>query len=502
MINCKTLRIAGAAILGTLVVTSPARALITVDANDEFVGAPTYAMESLTTPITVGNDLYYEVNTGASNLTLDVPLTVTKAAGQVLNVEFRVSGGIRMTSGSFNTDASLAIGLNDSAGAAVASIDDAYLVAPSSTRAVFSFGGAGVVAAANIIPRNTAFQIRFFIAELLIQPGVPGTVTVIVSNTTTGGTNTLTLNNPVKTMSALKVTTANAATTGELPVIAGVTYDFERFNGINAVATSLNGTLVGRLGQMDVDVRNVEGGTTTPLIAATGVPATLATLMVGASSRISGSGDLGAFVEDVYFDSVAGCDSASGTTSLLTGPAGSKTWKMDHARPQISAHVDDYVCIRVTGEDEIPSTAPYRVELDFTPLAGASFPPVDTGLQLGSINRDGASATLPYVTTSSLYNQRLVLTSTWNQDAEYTMTFTTEDGVTATPTMEATGTLAGGSVKVLRMTDLVEIDGGSRAAARVVLKAPSTTIDVATTQVRLSDGGTDTVLYAVSGTVN
>ena len=65
----------------------------------------------------------------------------------------------------------------------------------------------------------------------------------------------------------------------------------------------------------------------------------------------------------------------------------------------------------------------------------------------------------------------------------------------ATPGMYAMGTLDGESTMVLKASDVVTLEGGSRTAATFVAEAQSTQIDVATVMVNLMNGSTDTVNY-------
>ena len=74
----------------------------------------------------------------------------------------------------------------------------------------------------------------------------------------------------------------------------------------------------------------------------------------------------------------------------------------------------------------------------------------------------------------------------------------TEAGTTATAKAAASGTVSAGSKVVLRVADVVEIQGPqARASATLSMNADVDDVQVATTQVNLDDGSTDTVIYAV-----
>ena len=121
---------------------------------------------------------------------------------------------------------------------------------------------------------------------------------------------------------------------------------------------------------------------------------------------------------------------------------------------------------------------------------------------VGSIVRNGATVNLSYVTTSDRYNQRIIITNRGTVDAEYELTdFFTEMGTEATAGAAAMGTVPAGMSVVIRSMDAVTFTGSMRrAAATLTVNAPADVVDVATTQVNLNDGSTDTVNYEVVGT--
>ena len=121
---------------------------------------------------------------------------------------------------------------------------------------------------------------------------------------------------------------------------------------------------------------------------------------------------------------------------------------------------------------------------------------------VGSIVRNGATVNLSYVTTSDRYNQRIIITNRGTVDAEYELTdFFTEMGTEATAGAAAMGTVPAGMSVVIRSMDAVTFTGSMRrAAATLTVNAPASVVDVATTQVNLNDGSTDTVNYEVVGT--
>ena len=144
---------------------------------------------------------------------------------------------------------------------------------------------------------------------------------------------------------------------------------------------------------------------------------------------------------------------------------------------------------------EIPEVD-IKAALNFLKVATAQFAPPNVAAQdIGSIERNGTTVRLPYLSTADGYNNRLIIVNRGSVAADYTLTFTTEDGTTATAGHMAEGMVAANSTMVIRVGDAVTLVGGSRTAATLAVVAPNTLVDVATTIVNLEDGSTDTVTY-------
>ena len=126
---------------------------------------------------------------------------------------------------------------------------------------------------------------------------------------------------------------------------------------------------------------------------------------------------------------------------------------------------------------------------------------------LASISHNGASVEIPYLTTSEKHNQRLIVVNRGTRPAAITsIRFTTEDGTdvelmdTVQAAMDA-GLLMvpAGESWVARMDKTINITGDSRrVAASIAFAATADHLSVATTQVNVSDGSTDTVVYDVN----
>ena len=153
--------------------------------------------------------------------------------------------------------------------------------------------------------------------------------------------------------------------------------------------------------------------------------------------------------------------------------------------------------IEVDGKTPIPDTGSYTATVTYTGIENVAFPLSAKSSDLGKIMRDGVTVHIPYLTTASGYNQRLVIVNRSSKSAAYSLTFTPENGMTATAGENAKGILEAGKTEVLSLLrdDVVEIVGGSRTAGTLVVVAQEGRIGVATVQVNLSTGATDTVVY-------
>ncbi len=165
----------------------------------------------------------------------------------------------------------------------------------------------------------------------------------------------------------------------------------------------------------------------------------------------------------------------------------------DNADDDLDDLIKDAAFVLTAGEEAAIQESTYDYTLKFAAKDDTVVLQDATGM-FGKIDRDGTSVDIPYITTFDEYNQRLVLTNKGSRDADYQVEFRTENGVTATAGTYASGTLPAGEVMVIKMTDLVDLEGGTRAAGEITINAPSSTITVATTQVNIMDRSTDTVV--------
>ena len=492
MNSSRTLKAVGAAILGTLVGTGPTYAVISLDANGKVTGKAIYAKESLTSTgaIDVDDVDHYVVAGGATNVQLVGGLQVP--ASTTLSVTYTLENMVFVSL----SNTSITAETNTSGTITTPALGTAVLAAggtSGSNTATFRYPGA-----AGVVHRiNTSFILTP--GSFAVQSGGKGSITQTV---TSGG-----LSNSVTAKDAVliepEVIQVDLLPTPIHSMEAGVQHDFKKFT--HAVQSSPGGRWLGdgvlkaAAGQVSVSLKSDPA----TLVAATGAPATLATLINGSRSRIEYDGDI-SFVKDVFLDSDRRCASTSGTTSLLTEVAGSKTWKTGRAAPTISVTQTQSggtivggrtLCIEVDGETTIPEVSNYQARVDFTGIGGAEFPPMDKDFQLANIVYNGSTVTIPYLTTYEGYNQRLVMINRWTRAVPYKVKFESEPGITVDPD-ELERLLEPGTT-MMRVRDLLgdSITGGNRTAATLRVEIEPRFLDVATVQVNRETGSTDTVVH-------
>ena len=217
--------------------------------------------------------------------------------------------------------------------------------------------------------------------------------------------------------------------------------------------------------------------------------ATIAEMLTIGSTDITLTGDVS--FGDWYIDETAGgCTIAGLVVDLVED-----TDTFDSATANgtgLLQNTQYNLCVDVDGTDVINEGA-YSLTFEWD-TGTRPTPAADQTISMGAIARNGTTVQIPYLTTFEDYNQRLVVVNRGASDADYSITFTTEGDTTATAGTAATGTVPAGEVLSLKATDIVSLSGRTRTAATLIVVAPSANIDVATNQVNLSDGSTDTVV--------
>jgi len=191
--------------------------------------------------------------------------------------------------------------------------------------------------------------------------------------------------------------------------------------------------------------------------------------------------------------------SATGCTNSAAIPAANKLTlnaaKTSGTTTGTIFDTTEHLCNVTGGVVVIPSSA-YTIGINYTPGISSTPGSVDvTGLSIGAITRNGTSQNINYLTTFASYNQRVFITNRGTTDATYAFTFQSEAGVTATAGTAATGTSKAGSVLALKASDIVTLTGKTRTAASLTIVGTPSLFSIATQQVNLSNGATDTVIY-------
>ena len=159
-----------------------------------------------------------------------------------------------------------------------------------------------------------------------------------------------------------------------------------------------------------------------------------------------------------------------------------------------------YFCV-VVDENEvaIPAIGDDRdldgYSITATPLHGDS-PGTSKSGAGGSIDRNGTTLNITYLSVHPAYNQRLVIVNRSAREAAFWMDeFQTEDGTMVMN--EIRGTVASNSRMVIRVQDTLEVNEGgmTRASGTLNLTAPEAEIDVMTLQVHPGTGQIDTTVY-------
>jgi len=281
--------------------------------------------------------------------------------------------------------------------------------------------------------------------------------------------------------SGLKLT-SSAATSGN---VADVEEDFEAFTG-DSIQTTL--ALIG-----DAAVE-LDG---TPANAQDGAAANLAQMFNAATSSVVISGDFTGANSTVTTDNnslglSANATLCSGLAAISTNNAGTASSGLFVA----DLNATENLCYSAPGGSAIPE-GDYTVSVTFTEglIANQTDAPAALSGDVGAIQHNGTTVELPYLTTFSDYNQRIVMVNRGSQDAAYSISdFQTESDTTAVAGTAATGTIPAGGSAVVKVSDVVTLTGKTRTAATVNIVAATGNISVATTQVNLADSSTDTIV--------
>jgi len=262
---------------------------------------------------------------------------------------------------------------------------------------------------------------------------------------------------------------------------AEVSSDFKKFVGASAGVTKLLSTL-----------GNVTHAVNTGLFDATaGTTATLSDLYTPGTTVATITGDLS---NGTWFMSKATC-------ADFASPTVANKLKLNAAKTSGTATgtiIDgaEALCNVVAGTTAVPASA-YTIGIVYSKgsdskSAGAA---AAVGVAIGAVTRNGTDQNINYLTTFANYNQRVFITNRGTVDAAYSFTFQSEAGATATAGTAATGTSKAGTVLALKASDIVTLTGKTRTAASLSIVGTPSNFSIATQQVNLSNGATDTIVY-------
>lgn len=496
MISSKMTRIAGAAILGTIVGTGPAYADIGL--NSASPPAPAGSTRSIAVETlgiggmrTVGGETYYEFVDSQFNLVHAIKPGV--AAIPQMHVIYTLENMVfvsALTNGSLEVDnAPTAATLTAPAVFGTALTDaDIVLVeggAIGDTMARFTVGEGATAFLPAAVAKLTIGQIGL---KATGAGDSTGSIKVSLRYTFAGGQTTTqiaNLSNIVKTVKSLEEASVDTGVRNTVTLAS----DYKQFNG----GAGMNATV----GSLHINAETTDGTNILWGIGSTGLVQPLS-LRAGnnivRASPLTFSGDY-SFVSNVTLDASPNCDTSNAesvvdkTGDTVTG------WKTNL---DVGTLINlRYLCIHVDGETVIPNTPPYTVTVNYEGLVGAAFGPQEKTFTLDSINRQGIDVYIPYLSTRADHNHRIVMRNRGSTSVQYSMTFQAERGTTPTAGDDATGTLAANTTTVLSLVrdDVVTLDGGTRTAAILNLESVAADVDVATVQFSREDGSTDTVMY-------
>jgi len=466
--NKKTLAMSVAAALG--VSAANVQADYDLDAP---IAADTmvYALETLdSTDVTVvGTESYANVMAnGASTAVLDVTadLGVGVSNGEDLFVRYD------LTNGAFTAASNLALQVN--ANANNANIATVQGGTPSSSFVIFQTSANTDIdqtapldltlesLAVGDASSSVGLQLRVF--ETLTQAVTEGDA---LTDLSTGSV-------PLVSFATGLELTATAATTGNT---ADVEEDFEAFITGDALSSTL--AYIGTTSVAEV---------TGVFSADDGAQVALADMIDDTASDVTITGDFNGASNSINLDNDANCNTALAAITPNADNSASTgiTLAGLNAQPAL--------CY-VAGGDAIPEGS-YTVDITLE-AAAATRTNATASLSgtMGAIQHNGTTVELPYLTTFSDYNQRIVMVNRGSADADYSITdFQTESDTTAVAGTAATGTIPAGGSAVVKVSDVVTLTGKTRTAATVNIVAATGNISVATTQVNLADSSTDTIV--------
>lgn len=171
----------------------------------------------------------------------------------------------------------------------------------------------------------------------------------------------------------------------------------------------------------------------------------------------------------------ANCGVNGGTPTQLAFPTALTGDKATFNLDGMMSAGTTFVCAKANGVSIIPTNQFTGI---ISPGSTANSTPAKKEDKFNSIKQNGTVLDTPYITTlpASQYGSRLILQNTGNAAVPYAITGITDSGVTVTLTAKATGSVPANSLLQINISDLITLSAGNRAALRIVLTGPNTSL--------------------------
>ena len=494
MLSNTSLRIAGAAMLGTaaLLGTNAANAQITL--HDD-MGAVSYARETV---LTTGSLDVGEGDAAVKHYLTGLAtdggreITVTSEIGIGAGASDRVLIAYTLTGMVFATDLAINAGTGDQEALQVDGEDE-------NVRLLGGGKQKGNTALFQVTKAFNTTDTAVLSARFAISEAGSGNISMMARNVTLEGTPGVSADSTMNMESlagAVKLVRALDESATKRTATATVDSGFQMFVAIDAAtgmpaspaaehdAGSVGTFMVGVVSP-NVRLANLGSGDADAL-----VDIALNTDNITGSSSVKFMGNFD-FAGRVFLSDAPDCDAdSSGTPTDLrmTETVGEETVVMDTTS---AVMVDTFttarhLCIEVapqpTDEDAeaitIPTFGPYMAISEYENIADAAFGAMGMTHALGGIERDGATVQIPFITTFERYNQRIIVHNRTDKDVAYSITFHTMPADRA-DSMVAEDAMLSPGINDLRVLDLVSISGSpKRASATLVAEAKPTDISV------------------------
>lgn len=172
--------------------------------------------------------------------------------------------------------------------------------------------------------------------------------------------------------------------------------------------------------------------------------------------------------------SVANCG-VGGTAAQTAFPTALTGDKATFSLDGMMSGTTSFVCVKANGVSIIPTNQFTGI---VSPGSTTNSTPAKKEDKFNSIKQNGTVLDTPYITTlpATQYGSRLIIQNTGNAAVPYSITGITDTGVTVTLTAKATGTVPANSLLQINISDLITLSAGNRAALRIVLTGPNTSL--------------------------